>query len=302
MTYLVLAIILLIVVALSISPITSGVTKFEVDRRKKRQPVISLDSLRLEQNPNLDRLMSLKISFLLIFLAISLNQLVGWAWALAIGLVVIIVSWPLSRTRLVNRPIGWLYRKFEKSLLVQTGKLTRAVPWLFQGEAWWQSSKGQQIFSKEELFELLDKSPSALQRNQLILVKNALSFHEKPVRQIMKPIDDLVSVAKDELLGPVALSDLHKSGQDFVPVTDGDKGVIGIIRLRDFLIVDGTVNSQTARQAMAKDVIFADKSDKISQLLDKLLSSQQQIAMVIGPDRQAIGMVTLRDIIAQLVE
>ena len=51
---------------------------------------------------------------------------------------------------------------------------------------------------------------------------HSLSFDNEKVSSVMTPRNEIKTIKKSEILGPLVLDDLHKTGHSRFPVIDGD--------------------------------------------------------------------------------
>lgn len=156
--------------------------------------------------------------------------------------------------------------------------------------------------SSEELQYLLDqgKETGVIDRNEHELIKNVFDFNERVVKNIMVPRTKICGV---ELTTPhqELLETLIKEGYSRVPVYDEtiDK-IVGIVHAKDILPL--LVSNQ---ELVLKDIIrvpyFIPETKKINDLLSELQQKRIQIAIVLDEFGGTAGMVTLEDIVEELV-
>lgn len=156
--------------------------------------------------------------------------------------------------------------------------------------------------SSEELQYLLDqgKESGALDVNEHELIKNVFDFNERVVKNIMVPRTKIsgieLNTAPSELIETVI-----KEGYSRIPVYDDtiDK-IVGVVHAKDILpIVAGQ------KQLVLKDLIrkpyFIPETKKINDLLNEFQLRRIQIAIVLDEFGGTAGMVTLEDIVEELV-
>jgi len=198
------------------------------------------------------------------------------------------VSLPLHFFYLVFRPFIMLLNGFANLLLKVVG--IHSV------------SGHEAAHSSEELQYLLEqgKESGALDINEHELIKNVFDFNERVVKNIMVPRTKIsgieLNTPADELLETVI-----KEGYSRIPVYDDtiDK-IIGIIHAKDILPIVAT-----NRGLILKDIIrkpyFIPETKKINDLLSEFQLRRIQIAIVLDEFGGTAGMVTLEDIVEELV-
>ncbi len=120
------------------------------------------------------------------------------------------------------------------------------------------------------------------------------------VRQVMVPRTEMVAVpAKlraDELIAIFANNPYTKA-----PVYKDDLDqILGIVYLKDVLKETQTEASKTAKEIM-RDAIFVPEAARVSTLLDQFRTSRQHIAIVLDEYGGTAGVVTLEDLIEEIV-
>jgi CBS domain containing-hemolysin-like protein len=197
------------------------------------------------------------------------------------------VSAPLRIFFVVFRPIIWVLNTFANLIL----KMLGVNP--VQGEA---------HHSSEELQYLLEqgKETGALDSNEHELIQNVFEFNERVVKNIMVPRTKIsgieVTTEKDELL-----EILITEGYSRMPVYDEviDK-IIGIVHAKDILPLLAR-NEEIVLKDIIRKPYFIPETKKINDLMAELQQMRIQIAIVSDEFGGTAGMVTLEDIVEELV-
>jgi CBS domain containing-hemolysin-like protein len=156
--------------------------------------------------------------------------------------------------------------------------------------------------SSEELQYLLDqgKETGALDSNEHELIQNVFDFNERVVKNIMVPRTKIsgvdVNTGKEELLDVVI-----NEGYSRIPVYDDviDK-IIGIVHAKDILPLLARNQDIVLRDIIRKPY-FIPETKKINDLMAELQQKRIQIAIVLDEFGGTAGMVTLEDIVEELV-
>ena len=197
------------------------------------------------------------------------------------------VSAPLQVFFIVFRPIIWFLNNCANFIL----KLMGINP--VQGEA---------HHSSEELQYLLDqgKETGALDSNEHELIQNVFDFNERVVKNIMVPRTKIsgmdINTGKDELLEVIITE-----GYSRIPVYDDviDK-IIGIVHAKDILPLLAR-NEEIVLKNIIRKPYFVPETKKINDLMAELQQKRIQIAIVLDEFGGTAGMVTLEDIVEELV-
>jgi CBS domain containing-hemolysin-like protein len=198
------------------------------------------------------------------------------------------VSYPLRFFFVVFRPAIWLLNTFANFILRLFG--VNAV----HGD--------ESHHSSEELQYLLEqgKESGALDFNEHELIKNVFDFNERVVKNIMVPRTKIsgidISSTPDELLDC-----LITEGYSRMPVYDDtvDK-IVGIVHAKDILPLIARKTEFELKDIIRKPY-FIPETKKINDLMAELQLKRIQIAIVLDEFGGTAGMVTLEDIVEELV-
>jgi CBS domain containing-hemolysin-like protein len=198
------------------------------------------------------------------------------------------VSVPLRFFFVVFRPAIWLLNTFANFILKLFG--VTAV----HGD--------ESHHSSEELQYLLEqgKESGALDSNEHELIKNVFDFNERVVKNIMVPRTKISGIdiltEKEELL-----ECLITEGYSRMPVYDDtiDK-IVGIVHAKDILPLLARKTDFELKDIIRKPY-FIPETKKINDLMAELQQKRIQIAIVLDEFGGTAGMVTLEDIVEELV-
>lgn len=221
----------------------------------------------------------------------------GWGWGIVAVLLVILFQPALSRLPLVSRWGRLLYDRYEPAII----RHLEAQPWL---GALLRSHRAAsvklQAGSKEELAHIIDQAGAHLSHEQQALLLHSLSFDDHMVSEVMTPKGEIDTIDRRELLGPLVLDDLHKTGHSFFPVTNGGiDHVMGVLPIGSFLSLDSK-RSITAEKAMIPHVERINESAPLRTALKRFLKTHQHLLIVENDEGETVGVVTLNDIVAML--
>lgn len=156
-----------------------------------------------------------------------------------------------------------------------------------------------QAHSAEELRMLVASSTKngILQESERVLVGNALDFAETLVRRVMVPRTEIVAVPDDTTVaGVVEL--LRQSPFTRIPVYRDDLDhVVGVIHVKD---VVGAPADKTVRDLMRRP-LYLPETAHLDRALAQFRRERVQLAIVIDEFGGTAGLVTLEDVIEELV-
>ncbi len=158
------------------------------------------------------------------------------------------------------------------------------------------------VVTEQELKVLIEESENqgVLEQQESELVMSALDFDETTVREVLTPRVDVTAVDANSSAEQVKNLFIEQ-GYSRLPVYSGSiDTIVGVIHNKDFFrsyISDKNVELKSIMQ----HVIFVPATMKISQLLKEFQKQKTHMAIVSDQYGGTIGIVTLEDIIEELV-
>ncbi len=157
---------------------------------------------------------------------------------------------------------------------------------------------------KDDLVEVLRDAQrrALLDADQLAMIEGALHVSEMQVRDIMIPRSQMVVLRRDaelkELLAPVI-----ESGHSRFPVIgDSRDDVIGILIAKDLLRYFGeSEQNRFNMRELMRPALFVPESKRLDVMLKEFRSSRNHLAVVVDEYGGVAGMVTIEDVLEQIV-
>jgi magnesium and cobalt exporter, CNNM family len=160
----------------------------------------------------------------------------------------------------------------------------------------------QHVHSVHELQLLVEDVSEAgrMTADHAELLKNAFRLPEKRVRESMVPLKDAIML-EYRLKPEEILSALQGSVHTRFPVYDGERTrVVGIVNVKDLFAIYATSGLVNLEDAMYP-VTWAPAQRSIADQLKEFRKVRRQMAVVIDDTGVAIGIITLEDIVEELV-
>ena len=133
------------------------------------------------------------------------------------------------------------------------------------------------------------------------LIESIFEFKDTLVREIMVPRLEMVGVERNTPLNQI-ISLLLSSGHSRLPVFEGDIDHIkGILLAKDLLVFWQTPEDTWDLDKVLRPPYFVPESKKISDLLRDLVERKTAIAIVIDEYGGTAGLITLEDILEEIV-
>jgi len=177
--------------------------------------------------------------------------------------------------------------------------ITRAILALFGLEA-----QSHPSLNLEELKLLVheSKAEGLLPEEEGEIIDAVLDFSQVLVRQVMVPRTDIVAAPADAPLAEVVRL-AAKHGVTKIPLYEGDLDhIVGIVHLKSILprLAEGQING-TPAQEVADKALFVPESLPIRDLLRLFREKRQHIAIVVDEYGGTAGLVTLEDVLEELI-
>ncbi len=152
-----------------------------------------------------------------------------------------------------------------------------------------------------ELMSLVDEAEEdgTLKEDESELVRSALEFDDMKVEDILVPRVDVYAVEESFTMDEVR-EVFQKTGYSRLPVyRETIDNVVGLIHERDFFI--GYVNGEKEISHLVQDIVFTSEYTRISTLLKQLQKRKIHMAAVSDEYGGLVGIVTMEDILEELV-
>lgn len=160
--------------------------------------------------------------------------------------------------------------------------------------------------NEEQLLSMVDQATEldVLEEDDRELIHSIFEFNDTVVREVMVPRTDMVTISGGADLGS-AMGLFLSSGFSRMPVTAGEvDDVLGVLYLRDVakLSFERSLDAEQLMVAeIARPALFVPESKKADDLLRQMQLESNHLAMVIDEYGGIAGLVTLEDLIEELV-
>ena len=161
--------------------------------------------------------------------------------------------------------------------------------------------QGNAGITEEELITMVSEAENegGLDQDESALIRSAIEFSDLEVEEILTPRVDVIAVEDDLSLDEVA-DTFAESGYSRLPVYHGTiDNIIGVVHEKDFYL--GRLRKDTTLEDLVKPTLYTTGSTQISQLLRTLREQHHHMAVVVDEYGGTEGIITLEDILEELV-
>ena len=200
---------------------------------------------------------------------------------------VLVIAMPLQFFFFIFRPFIWVLNGTANMILKTIGIST---------------VQGQEMHSSDELKYLVKqgKESGEIEQANYDIIKNAFEFSERTAKQIMIPRTQVVSIDVNDFQESMLDSLIEENYSRIPCYADSLDNIVGVVYLKDILIKIRK-NEPIKISSVMRSVVIVPETKRISQLLKEFQSKHQQIAVVINEYGGTQGIVTMEDILEELV-
>jgi CBS domain containing-hemolysin-like protein len=157
--------------------------------------------------------------------------------------------------------------------------------------------------SEEELLALVDAAveEDVIESGERELIGQIIDFGDTVVREVMVPRPDMVTVPVNlRVADAMEVAILH--GYSRLPATEGDiDDITGLVYAKDLMRAERDGEAERSVNEVLRAARFVPETKRISELLREMQAEQFHMAVVVDEYGGTAGLVTLEDIIEELV-
>ena len=238
-------------------------------------------------------------------LARGLGASRGWLWALGVVAAMLAATELGSRSLLLRGPeealrrLTWLYRFFR---LLFSPLVPVLAPVMARRQLEVETDEAEDAASEEEIEAFIDVGTreGILDPEERELVWGVVDFGETQVRSVMTPRIDMVCAPAGETLETLATRFVESSHSRIPIYRDSIDTIVGILHIRDVLAGLST-KPPGDPLALAQAPLFVPETKRLDELLRELQARRQQMAIVVDEFGGTAGLVTVEDLIEEIV-
>jgi CBS domain containing-hemolysin-like protein len=203
-----------------------------------------------------------------------------------------------SRVSLVAAPVAiWLRRVL--------GPLARLLVLLANAMTPGRGYRDGPFDSESELRDLVDLAgeSSLIEAGERQMIHSVFELGDTLAREVMVPRTDMVTIGSDRVARQ-AMNLFLRSGYSRIPVTGEDSDdVLGLLYLKDVVrrITADPASSSTPVADLMRPMPFIPESKPVDALLREMQRDQTHFALVVDEWGGTAGLVTIEDIIEEIV-
>lgn len=162
----------------------------------------------------------------------------------------------------------------------------------------------EEVYTEEDVMSMLKagRESGVFNEEGTKMISSIFAFDDKLAYEVMTPRTDVFMIDVEDP-PEVYMKDLMKLRYSRVPVCKGDTdNIIGILHIKDYLIkMMESKDESPAIEPILRKAYFVPDTKKIDSLFLEMQSSRQQIAVLIDEYGGFSGIVTMEDMIEQIM-
>jgi CBS domain containing-hemolysin-like protein len=157
--------------------------------------------------------------------------------------------------------------------------------------------------TREEIEQMVNigEASGVFEEDERRMIHGVISFEETRVYEIMVPRTDMVTVS-GEISVQESVSVFRECGHSRLPVYDRDPDhILGILYVKD--LIGSLISGETAVpvSSLVRDALFVPETMRIADVFDVMKGKRVHIAIVVDEYGGTGGLVTLEDLIEEIV-
>ena len=181
--------------------------------------------------------------------------------------------------------------------------LSKLLTWIGQAAAKLTPGDSQISVTEDELYDIIEDmtEEGSLDEDQGDLISSALQFGDVTVESVLTPRVDIVAININSSHAEL-LSLIKSTNHSRLPVYEGSiDNIIGVLQVRKYIKAYLRLGENLDIKPMLDEVLFVHQSTNIDELLPILSKRKLNIAVVTDNYGGTLGIVTVEDILEELV-
>jgi len=193
----------------------------------------------------------------------------------------------------------YVYVKLLHPVVVLVEIIARAIAFVFRLNV----DNAESVITEEELKTYVEVSheDGAIETDEMELIHNVFDFGDASAKDIMIPRVDMETVDSNAEYGEIK-EVFRRTMFTRIPVykdAENPNNMLGFINIKDLWLIDDPA------EFMVEDIIrtayYTTETKKVTDLLSELRSNQLGVAFVINEYGETVGMITMEDLLEELV-
>ncbi|RJR16714.1 MAG: HlyC/CorC family transporter [Nitrospiraceae bacterium] len=187
-------------------------------------------------------------------------------------------------------PLVWVFNKLSNALIRILGGEIKPAP---------------HLLTEEEMKSMikLGEEEGAIEKEEKEMLHNIFAFGDKRVTEAMVPRTEIVAVAEEAVIKDVLTLVSEKGYSRYPVIRETVDNITGVLYVKDILrkMAVENVPPDTMIRDFVRDAYYVPESKMVTALLDDMQKNKFQIAIVVDEHGGTAGLITLEDIMEEIV-
>jgi len=204
--------------------------------------------------------------------------------------IALILAKPVDAYIRLITPVVWVFNKFSNFIIRLFGGEIKPAP---------------KFMTEEEMKAMisLGEEEGVLEKEEKKMLHNVFEFGDKKVSEVMVPRTEIVAIPENSVVAD-ALRLVSERGYSRYPVIkETVDNIVGILYMKDILrkMATDEITPQTPIKNLIREAYYIPESKMVTALLDDMQKNKFQIAIIIDEHGGTAGLITLEDIMEEIV-
>jgi len=163
--------------------------------------------------------------------------------------------------------------------------------------------RGKRTVTEEDIQEIIDagEESGVINPEENEMIRSIISLRDSVVREIMVPRTDMACIERSASVNEL-LATIIECGHSRIPVYDGTvDNIVGIVYAKDLLRYWGMSDDEIGITRIMRTPYFVPESKSLEELLQEFRKMRVHLAVVIDEYGGTSGLVTIEDLLEQIV-
>jgi len=187
-------------------------------------------------------------------------------------------------------PLVWIFNKLSNALIMLLGGEIKPAP---------------HLLTEEEMKSMikLGEEEGAIEKEEKEMLHNIFAFGDKRVTEAMVPRTEIVAVDEEAVIKDVLNLVSEKGYSRYPVIRETVDNITGVLYVKDILrkMAVENISPETVIKDFVRDAYYIPESKMVTALLDDMQKNKFQIAVVVDEHGGTAGLITLEDIMEEIV-
>jgi CBS domain containing-hemolysin-like protein len=157
--------------------------------------------------------------------------------------------------------------------------------------------------TEEQIRTMADVAASedAIEREERALIHSIFEFGDTVVREVMRPRPDMVTVEADDTIESAIAVAIERGFSRIPACGETTDDVIGLVYLKDLVRRARAGEGEQPVRVAVRPATFVPEQKRVAELLREMQTEQFHMAVVIDEYGDTVGVVTLEDLLEEIV-